>query len=66
VVPLWRHTTGQTRSVTTSPPTPQGAASPSRLRLLDNIVIQVAEEDPDEPELLGVYHGTALTETTPG
>jgi predicted Zn-dependent protease with MMP-like domain len=32
------------------------------LRLLDNVVIQVADEDPDEPALLGVYHGTALTE----
>jgi predicted Zn-dependent protease with MMP-like domain len=34
------------------------------LRLLDNVVIQVADEDPDEPTLLGVYHGTALTERT--
>jgi predicted Zn-dependent protease with MMP-like domain len=32
------------------------------LRLLDNVVIQVAEQDPDEPALLGVYQGTALTE----
>jgi predicted Zn-dependent protease with MMP-like domain len=38
------------------------AVPPELLRLLDNIVIQVAEEDPDEPDLLGVYHGTALTE----
>ena len=32
------------------------------LRVLDNVVIQVADEDPDEPTLLGVYQGTALTE----
>jgi predicted Zn-dependent protease with MMP-like domain len=38
------------------------AVPPELLRLLDNVVIQVAEEDPDEPELLGVYNGTALTE----
>jgi predicted Zn-dependent protease with MMP-like domain len=35
---------------------------PELLRLLDNVVIQVAEQDPDEPSLLGVYRGTALTE----
>jgi predicted Zn-dependent protease with MMP-like domain len=38
------------------------AVPPELLRLLDNVVIQVAEEDPDEPDLLGVYNGTALTE----
>ena len=32
------------------------------LRVLDNVVIQVADEDQDEPTLLGVYRGTALTE----
>lgn len=35
---------------------------PELLALLDNVVIQVAEEDPDEPTLLGIYRGTALTE----
>jgi len=35
---------------------------PELLRLLDNVVIQVADEDPDDPALLGVYHGTALTD----
>ena len=38
------------------------AIPPELLRLLDNVVIQVADEDPDEPALLGVYRGTALTE----
>lgn len=32
------------------------------LRLLDNVVIQVAERDDDDPHLLGVYRGVALTE----
>ncbi len=35
---------------------------PPLLTLLDNVVIQVADRDPDEPSLLGVYHGIALTE----
>ncbi|HEY7046402.1 MAG TPA: metallopeptidase family protein [Jatrophihabitantaceae bacterium] len=35
---------------------------PQLLKLLDNVVIQVADEDPIDPTLLGVYHGTALTE----
>ena len=34
------------------------------LRLLDNVVIQIADRDPDDPHLLGVYHGIALTERT--
>jgi predicted Zn-dependent protease with MMP-like domain len=38
------------------------AIPPELLRLLDNVVIQVADEDPDEPSLLGVYNGTALTD----
>ncbi len=37
---------------------------PELLGLLDNVVIQVADRDPDDPSLLGVYHGTALTERT--
>ena len=32
------------------------------LRLLDNVIIQVADEDENNPELLGVYRGVALTE----
>jgi predicted Zn-dependent protease with MMP-like domain len=35
---------------------------PELLRLLDNVVIQVADEDPGDPTLLGVYSGTALTD----
>lgn len=32
------------------------------LQLLDNVIVQVAERDEQEPELLGVYRGVALTE----
>lgn len=32
------------------------------LAVLDNVVVQTADEDPDDPHLLGVYRGTALTE----
>ncbi|MGI8762323.1 MAG: metallopeptidase family protein [Jatrophihabitantaceae bacterium] len=32
------------------------------LRHLDNVVVQVAERDEDEPQLLGIYRGIALTE----
>src|SRR5436305_10083223 len=32
------------------------------LRLLDNVIVQVAEQDDDDPQLLGVYRGVALTE----
>lgn len=32
------------------------------LALLDNVVIQVADHDPDDPALLGVYRGIALTD----
>lgn len=32
------------------------------LRLLDNVAIQVAERDADDPHLLGLYQGVALTE----
>jgi predicted Zn-dependent protease with MMP-like domain len=34
------------------------------LELLDNVVIRVADRDPDDATLLGMYHGTALTERT--
>ena len=40
------------------PSTDSGAVA----RLLDNVVVQVADEDPDDPTLLGFYQGTALTE----
>lgn len=32
------------------------------LRLLDNVVVRVEDEHPDEPDLLGLYEGIALTE----
>jgi predicted Zn-dependent protease with MMP-like domain len=35
---------------------------PELLKLLDNVVIQVADAHPEEPSLLGLYEGTALTE----
>jgi len=36
---------------------------PSELaRAIDNVVILVADRHPDEPELLGLYDGVALTE----
>ena len=38
------------------------ALAPSLLAMLDNVVIHVVDRDPDEPELLGVYNGIALTE----
>ena len=32
------------------------------IRLLDNVVVQIEGSDPDDPDLLGVYRGVALTE----
>ena len=32
------------------------------LGMLDNVVVQTADEDPDDPALLGIYRGTALTD----
>jgi predicted Zn-dependent protease with MMP-like domain len=32
------------------------------LRLLDNVIVQIAEQDETDPHLLGVYRGVALTE----
>ena len=29
---------------------------------IDNVVVLVADRDPEDPELLGLYHGIALTE----
>lgn len=31
-------------------------------RLVDNVVVQIEARDPDDPGLLGLYVGTALTE----
>ena len=36
---------------------PQGLA-----RLIDNVVVRVEDEDPDDPDLLGLYEGVPLTE----
>jgi predicted Zn-dependent protease with MMP-like domain len=32
------------------------------IRLLDNVVVQIEDRDADEPTLLGIYRGVALTE----
>ena len=32
------------------------------MELLDNVVVLVEDRNPDEPELLGLYEGYALTE----
>jgi predicted Zn-dependent protease with MMP-like domain len=34
------------------------------LRLLDNVVVQIAEIDDEDDQLLGLYRGVALTERT--
>ena len=34
--------------------------------LLDNVVVLVEDEDPDEPDLLGLYNGIPLTERGSG
>ena len=31
-------------------------------RAMENVAVQVRDEDPDDPELLGLYEGTPLTE----
>jgi predicted Zn-dependent protease with MMP-like domain len=33
-------------------------------RAMDNVVVLVEDADPDNPDLLGLYHGIALTERT--
>jgi predicted Zn-dependent protease with MMP-like domain len=35
---------------------------PDLMALLDNVVVLVEDRNPDEPELLGLYSGYALTE----
>ena len=35
---------------------------PQLARLMDNVVVLVRDRDPDNPHLLGLYHGIALTE----
>ena len=35
---------------------------PELMKLLDNVVVLVEDRDPEEPDLLGVYVGVALTE----
>jgi predicted Zn-dependent protease with MMP-like domain len=38
---------------------------PARLLgALDNVVVLVESRNPDEPDILGLYHGIALTERT--
>ena len=32
--------------------------------MLDNVVVQVADRDPDDPDLLGLYDGVPHTERT--
>lgn len=34
------------------------------LHVLDNVVVQVHDRNPDEPDLLGLYHGVPHTERT--
>lgn len=37
---------------------------PELLRAMDNVVVLVEDRHPDEPDLLGLYEGVALTERT--
>ncbi|MCU1617432.1 MAG: uncharacterized protein JWO98_4972 [Frankiales bacterium] len=38
------------------------AVPPQLMALLDNVVVLVEDRNPEEPELLGLYEGYALTE----
>ncbi len=38
------------------------AVPPDLLALMDNVVVLVEDRNPDEPDLLGLYEGYALTE----
>jgi len=40
------------------------ALPPQLMRLLDNVVVQIAEVDEEDESLLGLYRGIALTERT--
>jgi predicted Zn-dependent protease with MMP-like domain len=35
---------------------------PELTRMMDNVVVLVSDRNPDEPDLLGLYEGIALTE----
>jgi predicted Zn-dependent protease with MMP-like domain len=35
---------------------------PELAAAMDNVVVLVEDRDPDDPDLLGLYHGIALTE----
>jgi predicted Zn-dependent protease with MMP-like domain len=35
---------------------------PELARAIDNVVVLIEPRDPDDPHLLGLYHGVALTE----
>jgi len=37
---------------------------PELTPVLDNVVVRVADQDPDEPDLLGLYDGVPHTERT--
>ncbi|WP_018683454.1 metallopeptidase family protein [Actinokineospora enzanensis] len=37
---------------------------PGFARAMDNVVVLVEDRDPNDPTLLGLYHGIALTERT--
>ncbi|GAA1266095.1 metallopeptidase family protein [Saccharothrix xinjiangensis] len=37
---------------------------PAFAAAMDNVVVLVEDRHPDEPDLLGLYHGVALTERT--
>ena len=37
---------------------------PELIPVLDNVVVRVADQDPDEPDLLGLYDGVPHTERT--
>ena len=40
------------------------SSRPSCCAAMDNVVVLVEDRHPDEPELLGLYEGVALTERT--
>ena len=40
------------------------ALPPNLLRMMDNVIVQIAEVDEEDVNLLGLYRGVALTERT--